>query len=102
MDFLELPEDTYFNSNFTFQAWFYKRSNNNWSRIFDFGNGPDVNNVIVVLSKETTGKLSFHINNNTIDRSFEFPDVIPLNEWTHVTLRLTNYLGWLYINGKFC
>jgi hypothetical protein len=101
MDFLMLPEDTYFNSDFTFQAWFYKRSNNNWSRIFDFGNGADVNNVIVVLSKETGGKLSFHINNDDVDRSFEFPDVIPLHEWTHVTLRLTAHLGWLYINGNF-
>jgi hypothetical protein len=101
MDFLMLPEDTYFNSDFTFQAWFFKRSNNNWSRIFDFGNGADINNVIVVLSKETSGKLSFHINNNIIDRSFEFPDVIPLNQWTHVTLRLTAHLGWLYINGNF-
>jgi hypothetical protein len=101
MDFLMLPQDTYFNSNFTFQAWFYKRSNNNWSRIFDFGNGADINNVIVVLSKETSGKLSFHINNDAIDRSFEFPDVIPLNRWTHVTLRLTNHIGWLYINGNF-
>ena len=63
-DFLKLPEDTYFNSDFTFEAWIYKRNNNTWSRVFDFGNGPNKNNVIVVLSNSGSGKFSFHINND--------------------------------------
>lgn len=101
MDFLTLPEDTYFNSDFTFEAWIYKRNNNNWSRVFDFGNGPNMNNVIVALSKQTSGKFSFHINNDNQNRSFEFDDVIPTNEWVHLSLRLTDHLGWVYINGNF-
>ncbi|MBN1339272.1 MAG: T9SS type A sorting domain-containing protein [Bacteroidales bacterium] len=100
-DFLKIPEDTYFNSNLTFEVWFLKRSNNHWSRIFDFGNGPGKQNVIVALSKETSGKLSFHINKDGLNRSFELNDPTPLNEWTHVTLRLTDHLGWVYINGNF-
>ncbi len=48
-DFLKLPEDTYFNSDFTFEAWICKRNNNTWSRVFDFGNGPNQNNVIVAF-----------------------------------------------------
>lgn len=99
-DFLKMPEDIYFNSNFTFETWFLKRSNNNWSRIFDFGNGPDKQNVIVVLSKETSGKLSFHVIKDGSSQSFEIPDATPLNEWTHLTLRLTMHIGWAYINGN--
>jgi len=63
-DFITLPEDIYFNSDFTFEAWIYKRNNNNWSRLFDFGNGPNHNNLIIALSQQTNGKLSFHINND--------------------------------------
>lgn len=100
-DFLKLPADTYFNSDLTFEVWFLKRSNHNWSRIFDFGNGPNKQNVIVVLSKQSSGKLSFHVNKDGTNRSFELEDPTPLNEWTHVTLRLTDHLGWAYINGNF-
>jgi hypothetical protein len=99
-DFLKSPEGTNFNSDFTFEVWFLKRSNNNWSRIFDFGNGPGEENVIVVLSRETTGKLSFHVNKDGLGRSFEMADPTPLNEWTHVTLRLTGNIGWAYLNGS--
>jgi hypothetical protein len=99
-DFLQIPESNYFVGDFTFEVWFLKRSNNNWSRIFDFGNGPDKQNVIVVLSKETSGKLSFHVHKDGQNRSFELNDPTPLNEWTHLTLRLTTNIGWVYLNGN--
>ncbi len=99
-DFLKLPTDKYFNSDFTFEIWFLKRSNNSWSRILDFGNGPDRQNVIVALSRESSGKLSFHVNKDGLGRSFEMTDPTPLNEWTHLTLRLTGNIGWAYINGS--
>ena len=100
-DFLKLPEDTYFNSDFTFETWIYKRNNNTWSRVFDFGNGPNKNNVIVALSNGLSGKLSFHINNDLLNRSFVLDDPTPLYEWTHITLRLTAHMAWVYINGEF-
>jgi hypothetical protein len=99
-DFIKSPEGIYFNGDFTFETWFLKRNNNNWSRIFDFGNGPDRQNMIVVLSKETSGKLSFHVTKDGLSRSFELTDPTPLNEWTHITLRLTGNIGWAYINGN--
>ncbi|MEZ5195644.1 MAG: LamG-like jellyroll fold domain-containing protein [Bacteroidales bacterium] len=98
---MKLSEDTYFNSDFTFETWLYKRNNNNWSRVFDFGNGPNKNNVIVALSNGTSGKLSFHINNDLLNRSFVLDDPTPLNEWTHIALRLTDHMAWIYINGEF-
>jgi len=101
MDFLKLPPDVYFNSDFTFEAWFYKRNNNTWSRILDFGNGANQNNVIVVLSNSSSGKLSFHVNNDNTNKSFVLEEDIPMNEWVHVTLRLTAHLAWVYINGEY-
>lgn len=100
-DFIKLPEDTYFNSDFTFECWIYKRNNNNWSRLFDFGNGANQNNVIIALSQSNSGKLSFHINNDNQNRSFQLDDPTPLNEWLHVTLRLTAHIGWVYLNGNY-
>jgi len=95
---VKLPTDTYFNSDFTFECWFYKRSNNNWSRIFDFGNGPGDENVLVALSKQTSGKLSIHVKKGQTSASFD-SDPIPLNEWTHVAVGLWYNIGCLYING---
>ncbi|MFH1119722.1 MAG: LamG-like jellyroll fold domain-containing protein [Bacteroidota bacterium] len=100
-DFVQLPGGVYFDGNFTFEAWIYKRSNQNWSRVFDFGNGPGNDNVIIVLSNETSGKLSFHVNRPVVSKSFIMSDPTPLNTWTHVTLRLRNNIGWVYINGEF-
>ena len=99
-DFLQTPAETYFNSDFTFETWFLKRNNNNWSRIFDYGNGPDRQNVIIALSTGTSGILSFHIFMDGLNRSFQLDDPTPLYEWTHLTLRLTAHIAWVYVNGS--
>ena len=101
-DYIDIPDATYFNGDFTFETWIYKRSNNNWSRIFDFGNGPANDNIILALSKGTGGKLSISIYEGSSSMSFESSDVLPLNEWTHIAIKL-NYVrvGWLYINGEY-
>jgi hypothetical protein len=98
-DFLKLPPDVYFNSDFTFETWLCKRNNNTWSRVFDFGNGPGASNVIIALSNGTSGKLSFHIYNPGWNKEFVLDNPTPLNEWTHLTLRLTDHIAWVYING---
>jgi len=100
MDFVDCPDATYFNSNFTVEFWMYKRSNNNWSRVFDFGNGPNQSNVIVTYSQGSSGKLSVHVNNQSGSKSFETDIALPTNEWIHIATRLTNHIGWLYINGE--
>jgi hypothetical protein len=99
-DFLKLPPDIYYNSDFTFETWLYKRNNNNWSRIFDFGNGPNMQNVIVALSSGTDGHLSFHVYNDGWNKSFSLDNATALNHWTHLTIRLTGHIAWVYINGE--
>ena len=101
MDFVLADSDVYFHGNCTFETWFYKRSNNQWSRVFDFGNGPNKSNFIVTLSNNESGKLSVHVNNlNGISKSIVTPDPIPLHKWTHVAVTMTmERLAWVYIDG---
>ena len=101
MDFVDCADATYFNGDFTVEFWMYKRNNNKWSRVFDFGNGPNKNNVIITYSNGTSGKLSVHVNNQDGSKSYTMDDALPLNQWVHVTVRLTNnIISWLYINGE--
>ncbi|MCF8388731.1 MAG: hypothetical protein K9G47_12690, partial [Bacteroidales bacterium] len=99
-DFLMAPPSTYFNSDFTIETWIYKRSNNRWSRVFDFGTGPGQDNVIMTFTNNTSGRLSVHVNYDGLNRSFKSPEEIPLKEWVHVSITLTMHIGWIYINGE--
>ncbi|MFC2101861.1 LamG-like jellyroll fold domain-containing protein [Bacteroidota bacterium] len=103
MDFVKVPADVYFQGNFTFETWFLKRNNNTWSRVFDFGNGPNASNFIVTFSQNNTGKLSVHVNNsNGISRNIATPEPLPLNEWIHVAITMTmDRIAWMYVNGEF-
>ncbi|MDZ7740750.1 MAG: LamG-like jellyroll fold domain-containing protein [Bacteroidota bacterium] len=99
-DFIMAPPETYFNSDFTIETWLYKRSNNIWSRVFDFGTGPGQDNVIMTFTHSNSGRLSMHVNYDGVNRSFKSPEELPLNEWVHVSVSLTMHIGWLYINGE--
>jgi len=101
MDFVMAPPDVYFHGNLTFETWFNKRNNNKWSRVFDFGNGPNQSNFIVTFSNNTSGKLSVHVNNeNGVSKYIITPDPVPLNEWTHFAVTMThNRIAWVYLNG---
>ncbi len=100
-DFVLSPPERYFNSDFTIEVWIYKHNNNTWSRVIDFGNGPNKSNVLMAFSNGSSGKLSFHVNNADGSKSMISPNPIPLNEWVHVSIRLTAHIGWMYINGEY-
>ncbi len=100
MDYLQLDTGAYFDGYFTFETWMKKQANNTWSRVFDFGNGPGADNVIVVLSNSNSGKLSFHVRTSSSNDSFVVDDPTPVGEWVHVALKIEyNVQGWAYING---
>lgn len=100
-DYIDLPDGVYFTGNCTVEAWLYKRSDNNWSRFIDFGNGPGNENIIMALSKGTSGKLSFHVYQGDQSKGFETNAVLPTNQWVHVAFTITmNKIGKVYINGQ--
>ncbi|PLX00099.1 MAG: hypothetical protein C0593_01745 [Marinilabiliales bacterium] len=100
-DFVSVDSSTFIYQNFTIEYWVNKRNNNNWSRVFDFGNGPNKNNILMSLTTGTSGKQTIAIYNDGHNESFEIQTPLPLNEWVHVAVRLTNNrIGWVYFNGE--
>ncbi|MBI9034751.1 MAG: hypothetical protein JEZ03_09805, partial [Bacteroidales bacterium] len=100
MDYIKLANDVYFQGDFTFEAWLNKHSDNNWSRIIDFGNGPGKDNVIIALSKQTTGLIYVSIRRGDSERHYTLNDDIVTDEWFHLAFALEGILGKIYINGE--
>ncbi len=97
-----LPSGTYFNGDFTIEAWVYPRAFTNWSRIIDFGNGAGSNNVLLSYTFGTSGAPGFYIGG----AQFAATSTLPLNQWSHVaatfskpTSSSTTGTGTIYING---
>jgi len=84
----------------TFTCWFKADpSNTTWSRIFDFGNGAGIQNIVIFINN---GFLGLSVYNNT--GYYQIDNIVPNinnNTWFHVAWTLTNPTGWnLYINGS--
>ncbi|MGI2030226.1 LamG-like jellyroll fold domain-containing protein [Endozoicomonas acroporae] len=57
----------------------------NWSRVFDFGDGSGDNNIFLA-HKGTTNEVVFNIrDDNGTDHGLSIPDFFPTAEWVHVT-----------------
>ena len=92
-----VPADVWFDQDFTIVAWVNVSSYANWSRIMDFGNGPDVNNVILAVSQLNTGIPA--VSTSEIGNVYANAQ-LPLNTWTHVVGRITSDSTLsIWING---
>ncbi len=111
--YLSLPAtQNYFNGTggvFTLEAWIYPRNWNNWSRIFDFGNGAGTDNILFALSDGTNGHLVLTTLNGTTSSGNIYSNgtnlvtgnyTIPLNTWTHVAAVFDGTYGYIYANGN--
>jgi len=94
-DYAKLSSGVYFNGDFTIECWVYPTVFSNWSRIIDFGNGPNNNNVLLAYTYGTTGKPALHVGG----AEFSASTAIPLNQWTHVAATLNGTTAKIYING---
>ena len=100
-DFVKMDSSHFINDNFTMEYWVYKRNNNHWSRVFDLGNGPGKQNILMSLTTATNGKQTIAVYNDGLNESFEISEPLPLNQWTHVAIRLTfGRVAWVYYNGE--
>ena len=99
-DYISLPSGVYFDDNtFTVEAWVYVRSYNNWSRLFDFGNGSGSNNVLMTISTETGGFPTVHIYNGGASSGIGSSKIMPLYKWTHMAFVLNGSTGSIYMDG---
>jgi hypothetical protein len=99
---LQAPNGVYFDgSDFTVSTWVRKISNNNWSRIMDFGNGQLNNNIVFALSQNTTGRpVADLFNGNTSVGQIVSPTAVPNNQWVLITYTWSATIGTLYMNGN--
>src|ERR1041385_1589777 len=63
--YIQATNGVWFNGDFTVEAWVYVRTYANWSRLIDFANGPNNQNVYVALSAGFSGKPAMGVFTNT-------------------------------------
>ncbi len=101
-EYVQVPNGVWFNGDFTFEGWVYLRSYNNWSRFFDFSDGPYTNNVYLALSQGTSGLpvMGVFTNNDTTAPILIGSTPVPTNQWAHIAATLSGTTGTIYINGN--
>src|SRR5882724_9341214 len=97
--YVQVTNKVWFSNDFTVEAWVYVRSYNSWSRLLDFGNGPNNQNVYVALSADTSGRPAMGVFTNTGVPVVQANNQLPLNQWTHLAATLSGTNGTIYING---
>lgn len=99
-DFVDLGEFE-LGGNLSFESWIYAdRIHDAYSRIFDFGNGAEEDNILLSLD-EGTGRLLFLVReNDLISESIITTNPIPEKEWIHVAATIEGTTGKIYINGE--
>ena len=100
--FASVPPGVYFDQatgGFTFMAWIQVFSYNNWQRIFDFGNGPR-NEEVLVTFRDTSNKLQLDTySGGTTVRTGASTSVISLNTWYHVAVSVIDGASSWYVDG---
>src|SRR5580692_862461 len=98
--YVQAPSAVWFNGNFTVEAWVYVRSYNSWSRLIDFANGPNDDNVYLALTSGSSGDATAGVFTNTGTPTLSATNVIPIDQWAHLALTLSGTNGTIYLNGN--
>jgi hypothetical protein len=94
----QVPPGIYFDTpEFTISAWIYPQQIGFWARVFDFGNGQDVQNICISLSNGSDC-VPIAVNNNPLF------DVVSsqrctLNQWQLLTVTFDGHAIKIYINA---
>jgi len=92
-----LPPGTYFIGDFTIVAWVYLNSYAQWSRIIDFGDGAEAENLVIFSATDgTSGEPAMRVGGT----QFTANEQIPLGAWTQVVARMSGTHGRIFINGQ--
>ncbi|MDZ8262871.1 LamG-like jellyroll fold domain-containing protein [Nostoc sp. ChiQUE01b] len=87
-----------YSQGFTIEAWVYYNSFKFWSRIIDFGNGVDKDN-IVFANEGNTNTLILQIKKITVER-IRANNVLETGKWIHLAATIdSSGNGKLYKNG---
>ncbi|RNA13285.1 glycoside hydrolase [Brachionus plicatilis] len=97
--FMKAPSGDYLGGKeFTVLAWVKLRSYSSWQRFIDFGNGPYINNILVILSDEDK-IFSFRIVISNLYKEVK-SSALQLNTWYHLGFTLNQETMSIYIDGN--
>lgn len=88
--YLTVPRTDFSQWNgFSVSCWVYfTKQDNNWERIFDFGDGENNNN-IVLCRFGLTNNIYFGIRNGSAESYIVFKNAIENNQWMHIAVSVT-------------
>ena len=96
--YLQVPPGVYFKGDFTVTAWIYLKSYQNYSRLFDFGNGFPSDNVVMYIHAQIGG-ITSNGSNSTYIATNSTISLINLNQWYFVSFVLGGNTCYIYVNG---
>jgi hypothetical protein len=97
--YLQVPTGVYFSGDFTLTALIYLKSFQSYSRIIDFGNGQENENVLLGLAGRTSQIIGFSYNSSS-KTYIEASSIIKLNQWYFISFVLSGTTGYIYVNGS--
>jgi hypothetical protein len=87
-DYIDLPRLTIpTNNGLTLEAWVQYDKFQNWSRIFDLGNGQGRDNIILA-NEATTNKLGVHIYTDNGQKTMGVANYFEIGRWIHVAVTI--------------
>ncbi|MBL3655835.1 RICIN domain-containing protein [Fulvivirga sediminis] len=94
--FLQLPSTLPHHEEISIATWVYWKGGNAWQRIFDFGNSEQEN--MFLTPSSGSGQLRFGIKNGGEEQTLS-ADALPVNQWSHVVITLSEAGASMYVNG---
>jgi hypothetical protein len=102
-DYIDVPDGVFFDGDYTVSAWVNPDEIRSWSRLIDFANGQNNNNILVSMSQNMTGYFTNEVYNNSNSGGYTYcASPLPLNTWTMVTAVLEGSNIKIYLNGQIC
>jgi len=97
----QVPTGIYFNTpEFTFSVWVYPQQIGSWSRVIDFGNGAQSDNIFLSLSNGNYLLPIFQIwSKPALIFSEQSSQNLTLNSWQFIAVTFNVTIARIYLNG---
>ncbi len=95
-----VPPGIYFDlktGGFTIMVWVKLNALSYWQRILDFGQGENINNVVIAFQDLTTIPCLYIKSTNS--ETFLSANPVQLNRWHHIALSMTEDKVNFYVDG---
>ncbi len=95
-----VPSGQWFEEQFTVGVWLNPQAYASWSRIFDFSNTNNNDNILFAVSNLTSGNLACQIRQGTTVLATAIGGTATLNQWSHVAMVYDGTSQLIYLNGN--